>query len=131
MFTQDNPPSAAFILSESCLRRQIGTRAVMKDQVRYLEKLAVMDNMHLQVMPFDAQTYAGEISYDFTLLTIPTPGVTDDLEFVYVESYDDARYLDNKESVSAYVSLWSRLQAAALGPKESLDLLGSVAEQYG
>ena len=130
IFTQDDPPSAAFILSESCLRRQIGTRAVMKDQVRYLEELAVMDNMHFQVMPFDAQTYAGAISYDFTLLTIPTPGATDDLEFVYVESYDDARYLDSKESVSDYVSLWSRLQAAALGPKESLDLLGAVAKQY-
>lgn len=102
----------------------------MKDQIRYLEEMALMENIHLQVMPFDAQTYAGAISYDFTLLTIPSPGATADLEFVYVESFDDARYLDDKEVVSAYVSLWSRLQAAALGPKESLDLLGSVAKQY-
>lgn len=131
IFTRDDPPAAAFILSESCLRRQIGTRAVMKDQVRYLEDLALMNNIHLQVMPFEAQTYSGAISYDFTLLTIPTPGTSaDDLEFVYVESFDDARYLDSKEAVSDYVSLWNRLQAAALGPKESLNLLGTVAKQY-
>ncbi|WP_275296521.1 Scr1 family TA system antitoxin-like transcriptional regulator [Saccharopolyspora spinosa] len=70
------------------------------------------------------------MSYDYTLLTIPSPGSTPDLEFVYVESFDDARYLDSKDAVSAYVSLWSRLQAAALGPKESLDLLGAVAKQF-
>ncbi|MBQ0928646.1 helix-turn-helix domain-containing protein [Saccharopolyspora endophytica] len=131
IFTRPDPPNAAFILSESCLRRQISTRAVMKDQIRYLEDLAVMENIHLQVMPFDAQTYAGAISHNFTLLTISSSGATPDLQFVYVESFDDARYLDSKDVVSGYVSLWSRLQAAALGPKESLDLLGSVAKQYG
>lgn len=128
--TEDGAKSASFILSESCLRRQIGTRAVMKDQIRHLEELALMGNFHLQVMPFDAQTSADEISRTFTLLTIPTSGEADDLEFVYVESYDDARYLDDKAAVSAYASMWNRLQAAALGPKESLDLLGAVAKQY-
>ncbi|MEY8040057.1 helix-turn-helix domain-containing protein [Saccharopolyspora cebuensis] len=130
IFTRKAPPQAAFILSESCLRRQIGSPSVMAEQLRYLEEVALMDNIHLQVMPFDAQTYAGAISYDFTLLTIPSQGATADLEFVYVESFDDARYLDSKDGVAAYVNLWSRLQAAALGPKESLDRIGTVAKQY-
>ncbi|SFT08305.1 helix-turn-helix domain-containing protein [Saccharopolyspora flava] len=130
LLTGANPPNAAFIMSESCLRRQIGGPAIMKDQIRYLEELALMDHIHLQVMPFDAQTHAGAISYGFTMLTISSPGSTPDLEFVYVESFDDARYLDDKGSVADYVSLWNRLQAAALGPKESLDLMGAVAKQY-
>ncbi|ASU77561.1 XRE family transcriptional regulator [Actinopolyspora erythraea] len=129
ILTRSTPPSASFVLSESCLRRQIGSPGVMRQQLDYLYDLALEDNIHMQVIPFDAQTYAGAISYDFTILTIPSPGNTPDLDFVYVESFDDARYLDSKEVVSAYVSLWNRLQAAAMGPRESLELIRSVAEQ--
>ncbi|WP_019852874.1 helix-turn-helix domain-containing protein [Actinopolyspora mortivallis] len=130
IFSRNSPPASSFVLSESCLRRQIGTPDVMLDQLRYLEQVALMDHVHLQVMPFSAQTYAAAISHEFTLLTVPSPGATPDLEFVYVESYDDARYLDSKESVSEYRNLWGRVQAAALGPKESLDFIRTVATQY-
>jgi len=64
------------------------------------------------------------------LLNIPAPGVAAPLDFVYVEGYDDARYLDDKTAVAAYISLWGRLQAAALGPVESLDFIREAAEQH-
>ncbi|MBE9375993.1 helix-turn-helix domain-containing protein [Saccharopolyspora sp. HNM0983] len=129
IFTRESPPNASFVLSESCLRRQIGEAEVMREQIAYLMKMALLDNIHLQVIPFGAQTFGGDMSFDFTLLTIPTPG-GDDLEFVYIESYDDARYLDGKDSVAAYGGLWNRVQAAALGPKESLKLLEAVDGEY-
>jgi hypothetical protein len=46
------------------------------------------------VLSFDARTFAGRIVYRFTLLRIPAPGIASPLEFVYVEFYEDARYLD-------------------------------------
>ncbi|MFR9730807.1 helix-turn-helix domain-containing protein [Saccharopolyspora sp. MS10] len=125
-----NPPTLAFVLSESCLRRQVGTNAVMHDQLRYLEEIASRPNVDLQVMPFQAATPVGGISYDFTLLQIPSSDISSALEFVYVESFDDARYLDDKDAVAAYTRQWNRLSAAALGPSESLELIRSVGKQY-
>jgi hypothetical protein len=57
------------------------------------------------------------------------PAIGSPLEFVYVENYDDARYLDDKDVVRAYGELWGRLTAAALGRRESQDFIRTVAEQ--
>ncbi|MEV4732874.1 Scr1 family TA system antitoxin-like transcriptional regulator [Saccharopolyspora sp. NPDC049426] len=83
------------------------------------------------LLPFDARTYAGQVAYRFTLLNVPAFGVSSPLEFVYVESHDDARYLDAHDAVSSYGALWGRLQAAALGPVESREFLAEAAEQMG
>ena len=48
---------------------------------------------------------------------------------VYVENYDNARYLDDQDAVRSYGDLWRRLTAAALGPVESVDFIRPVAEQ--
>ncbi|GGI74867.1 transcriptional regulator [Saccharopolyspora subtropica] len=130
LLTRDKPPTLSFILSESCLRRKIGDAAVMREQLGHMADVALHTNVSIQVMPFDAATSTGGISFNFTLLQIPSHGIAADLEFVYIESFDDARYLDVKDAVSAYATLWDRLQAAALCPKESLDLIRSVCQQY-
>jgi hypothetical protein len=127
---QEDPHEFGFILSESCLRRVVGGPAVMRDQLVHLQKLSRKRNIQIQVLPFDSSTYGCRVAYRFTLLQIPSPGTASPLEFVYVESYDDARYLDDKQAVRTYVGLWNRLQAAALGPVESRRLIGEVAEQF-
>ncbi|WP_190822229.1 helix-turn-helix domain-containing protein [Saccharopolyspora pogona] len=130
ILTRAKPVTASFILSESCLRRQVGTVWVMREQLDHLSEMALQQNFNLQVLPFDAETPGGGISFDFTMLRIPSDGIAADLEFVYIECLDDARYLDDKSAVSAYTRLWNQLQAAALSPKESLDLIRSVRKQY-
>jgi hypothetical protein len=129
ILTKEDPPEVSFVLSESCLRRQVGGREVMAEQLDALADMARLHNVQIQVLPFDARTFAGRIIFRFTLLNIPAPGIAAPLEFVYIESYDDARYLDALDAVAAYGSLWGRLQAAALGPVESLELIREAATQ--
>ncbi|WP_258347920.1 helix-turn-helix domain-containing protein [Saccharopolyspora gregorii] len=123
-------PTMRFILSESCLHRKVGDDSVMCEQLDHLDKAAQREDVDIQIMPFNAATQTGGISYDFTMLQIPASGISSSLEFVYVECFDDARYLDAKDAVAQYDRLWSRLQAAALGPRESQDLIRSVGQQY-
>lgn len=130
ILTRDKPSTMSFILSESCLRRQVGTARIMREQLDYLAEMASRQNINLQILPFNAATPVSGISYNFTVLQIPSHGIAADLEFVYIESFDDARYLDAKDAISSYTALWNRLQAAALGPKESLDLLRSVRKKH-
>ncbi|TWG08822.1 helix-turn-helix domain-containing protein [Saccharopolyspora dendranthemae] len=130
ILTRDQPPSLACVLSESCLRRKVGTAEVMRDQIDHLAEMGLQRNVSLQVLPFDVDAPPGGTSYDFTMLRIPSNGIAAPLEFVYVECLDDARYLDAKDAVLTYARLWDRLQAASLSPKESLKVLRSVRNEY-
>lgn len=130
IFTRDDKPHVSFVLSESALQRVVGSPEIMRAQLDYLLEVAALSNVQLQVLPFKAETYSGSVVYTFTMLTIGAPGIASPLEFVYVENYDQARYLDDKDDVRAYGDLWRRLTAAALGRKESQDFIREVAKQY-
>ncbi|MER7011201.1 helix-turn-helix transcriptional regulator [Saccharopolyspora sp. NPDC000359] len=130
VLTREKPAAAAFILSESCLRRRVGGVDVMQEQLDWLSEIALQQNVNLQVLPFDAEAPGGAMAFDFTMLRIPSNGIAADLEFVYVECLDDARYLDDKDAVATYARLWNQLQAAALSPKKSLNVIRSVRKQY-
>ncbi len=129
IFSRDDPPQMSFVLSESCLRRVVGGAEVMRAQLDYLVKISRQRNIQLQILPSKTKTFTGAVSYPFTMLTIGAPGIASPLEFVYVENYDDARYLDDKDAVRAYGELWGRLTAAALGRNESREFIRTVAEQ--
>jgi transcriptional regulator with XRE-family HTH domain len=122
---QPDAPELGFILSESALRRSTGSAATMREQLTHLAAVAERPNIDLQVLPFDVQTYA-TASYGFIILRFGTDTTSD---VIYVEDYTDASYLDRPDAVRAYTRLWSRLQAAALGPVESRRLILRVAEE--
>lgn len=130
IFTRGNPPSLSFVLSESCLHRQVGGPETMKAQLDYLIEVAELPTAQIQVLPFKTKTYAATVSYAFTMLTLGAPGIASPLEIVYVESYDRGFYLDDKEAVRRYGDLWRHMTAAALGPAESLALLRDAAKLY-
>lgn len=127
---RENPPSVSFVLSESCLRRAYGGAAVMRQQLQRLVERADRPNVQLQVLPFDNSDPVLYASLNFCLIHVPGPGVANPLDFVYVEQYDDARYLDEHDRVEAYEQLWGYIQAAALGPVDSVEFIGKVTEEH-
>jgi len=130
VLTCETPSTVSFVLSESSLRRVYGDREVMREQLLRLNELADLSNVQLQVLPFDNTSPVIYASLNFCLVHVPGPGIAAPLDFVYVEQYDDARYLDNHDRIEAYEQLWGYIQAAALGPVDSLEFIGKVAEQY-
>ncbi|MQY20438.1 helix-turn-helix domain-containing protein [Nocardia macrotermitis] len=113
------------ILSESALRRTFGDAQVMREQLRYLAEVAQFETVMLQVLPFDARS-VGDAWAHFVMLRFDEDATSD---VVYLEGYTTADYIDRPESVRAYSQLWDRLQAAALGPVESRDLILRIAEE--
>lgn len=126
----DGRPSASFILSESALRREYGNAAVMREQMEHLMAAAKLPKVQLQVLPFRIPSPVAFASLQFTLLHVPGPGIAAPLDFAYVEQFDDARYVDDQGTVANYHQLWDYLQAAALGPTESVRFIGRVAKEY-
>lgn len=129
VLTKADAPEVGFVLSESAVRRVVGSREAMPDQIRHVINIAELPNVQLQILPFEARMPVAPV-YNFTTYRVPSPGKAGPLEFVYVEDYTDGRYLDDHDDVDAYSRLWNRLLGAALDPVESRDLLRRVANDY-
>lgn len=130
---KDNtPPELRFILSESCLRRRWGDNAVMREQIEHLITRSEMPNVIIQILPFELPESQPQIAitYRFTVLRIPAPGLAGPLAVVYSELVTDLRFDDDKKTVAAHDAFWTRLADSALSAAESRTFLHAVAETY-
>ncbi|GAA1153839.1 helix-turn-helix transcriptional regulator [Streptomyces hebeiensis] len=112
------------ILEEGILHRPIGSRQIMRDQMRYLAECARRRNVTLQILPQDcglSREHAGDRG-DLTLLETP-----DHNHLVYLEPQDESLLIKDPAKVSTYAQRYAKIRAQALGPRESLGLIEQLA----
>jgi transcriptional regulator with XRE-family HTH domain len=120
------------IMDESAVRRVVGGREVMLDQVRHLIDRA-RAQVSLRIIPFDHGAHPGMIS-SFTVLqfgsvvseaqTLTVPDV------VFIDGMVDGMYLDRPEEVSGYLDAFRDLESKALSETETVDFLLSVEPDF-
>lgn len=59
VFDRDPAPELSFVLEEWTLRRPLGGRTVLRQQLEHLLEAAQLRNVELQVMPMDREEHAG------------------------------------------------------------------------
>lgn len=128
----ENPTKVNFVLAESCLNRVYGGPDVMRRQLERIIEVAGLPHVQVQVLPENSADSPNFAWLSYQTLHVPGPGVLAPLDLVYVGQLDDARYIDRPDLVEKYQTTWGYLQAAALGPKDSVEFIkGKVAEGYG
>jgi transcriptional regulator with XRE-family HTH domain len=131
IFDKPGAPDLLVVMSESSLRRVQGGPEVMRAQIDHLIKLSRRPNVQIQVLPFKTNSYHGAlVSYQFTILRVPSPGAAGSLELVYIGQLVDTRYLEDKPDLTAHDRLWHRLSAAALSPEDTRKFMREVARDY-
>ncbi len=120
----DDPPRLWAVISEAVLRRVVGGRAVMGAQLRSLASERDRTIVTVQVLPFTAGEHPA-MAGSFVILDFPAP----DPGAVYVENASSALYLEQVTDIQRYTEMFRFLQAAALGPKESRDMLMTAAHE--
>ncbi|MEU5990888.1 helix-turn-helix transcriptional regulator [Spirillospora sp. NPDC047418] len=113
------------VLNESVIRRLVGGREVMREQVKHLIKLARFRNVTLQVLPFSAGEH-GAMHGTFTLLKFREPG---DPDKVYMEQQTSCLYIQKAEEVDTYRLISDHLRARALDPNQTIEMLRAVAAE--
>ena len=71
---RDDPPMLSCILSESCVRRMVGSKRVMAEQLRHLVSMSNRPRVQIQLRPFDDEAPTGVIAQRFTMVRIPGSG---------------------------------------------------------
>jgi transcriptional regulator with XRE-family HTH domain len=107
------------VIDESALRRPLGGREVMREQLGHLIELSELPQITVQVVPFERGGHSA-VGGSFSILRFADPELPD---IVYVEQLTSALYLDREVEVDQYREVMNRLSAEAKTPEESGQLL--------
>lgn len=121
--TDRDPLRLTAVLDEAAVRRAIGGKDVMIDQLDHLIEISRRRNVVIQVLPFDGGAYAGMIQ-SFVILNFP--GLTS--KVVYAEGLTSDLYVEGSE-VERYSLVYENLRGAALRPVDSVRLMTDIRRE--
>jgi len=119
-------PDSYFILDESVLRRQVGGPEVMRDQLKRLKELAVLDNVTIQVVPFTAGRHRGLVG-SFEIFELSDQ--EDDYALMLEQPYKDVLIEDSSEETREYVVIFRELEKIALSEEETIKFIDKVLSE--
>jgi hypothetical protein len=127
ILTQSNTVFWA-IIDEAALRRPIGGRDVMHEQLDHLLRLMQRrSTVRIQVLPFATGGPSGEVgSFSYLRFAERELPQVIYLEVVYIEHLTGALYIDKTEDVEQYRGAFDRLSTTARLVDESADIIAKI-----
>ncbi|MGP3637393.1 helix-turn-helix domain-containing protein [Streptomyces sp. 24-1644] len=121
LLTRGEPPHIWAVIDEAVIRRMVGGREVMREQLKHLSKQAAQPHITVQVLPFAAGAHAAAVG-SFVILGGPTP----ELDVVYVDIIGGGLFMEKPQELVRYRLAFEYLRAQALGIDQSAALLDRV-----
>jgi transcriptional regulator with XRE-family HTH domain len=115
-------PRVWSVMDEAALRRPVGGRHVMREQLNRLIEVAALPRITVQVVPFRRGGHAGA-GGSFTVLRFGQPDLPD---VAYIEQLTSALYLERRTDVDHYLEVMNRLSAEALTPVGTVRFLEEI-----
>lgn len=113
------------VLDESALRRVVGSPAIMREQLEHLNTLGSEPHITVQVLPYTVGAHPG-LAGQFSILRFAdSPEAV-----VYLERFTSDLYLEKPSDVQQYSVMYDHLQAQALNPDSSRDLIADATKSY-
>lgn len=121
----DDPLEVWAIIDEAAVRRLVGDKTVMRDQLARLLEAVEQPNVTLQVIEFDAGAHPG-MPGSFVYMEFRDPG---DPELVYVDAAAGDLFLESEQDLDTYSGMFDHLRAMALSPARTTDMLSRVIQE--
>jgi transcriptional regulator with XRE-family HTH domain len=122
LLTRPDPPQLWAVVDEAALRRPVGGRKVIREQLERLIEAAELPNVTLQVLPFGAGAHPAMVGA-FSVLRFGDQELPD---VVYVEHLTNALYLDRREDVDQYLHVMESICVRSAPPGKSAEILGKI-----
>jgi transcriptional regulator with XRE-family HTH domain len=125
LLTREGPLQLSVILDEAALRRQVGGRDVMIEQISHLIEIAEQPSVAVQIIPFSEGAHIA-MTGTFSLLRFagPTPSY-----MVYLEHFTDELFIENEAEAFHYSMAFDRLSELSLRPEESVAFAEKIARE--
>ncbi|MEV6943097.1 helix-turn-helix transcriptional regulator [Streptomyces sp. NPDC051172] len=122
----DSPLRLWTVMDEAALRRVVGNRSLMRDQLEYLVEQSQLPHVTVQVIPFDMGAHPG-LNGQYAILEFPDAA---DSSVVYIEGVTSDLYLEKANDVQKYSVMYEHLRAQALNPDQSRQFIADIAKEY-
>jgi hypothetical protein len=122
----DEPLRLWAVIDEAALRRRVGSREIMREQLAHLLELSTLPHVTVQVLPFEVGAHPG-LNGQFTILEFTD---STDASVVYLEGITSDLYLEKDTDVHSYSVMYEHLRAQALSAEQTRQLITSVADTY-
>lgn len=116
----ENAVELEIIMEEAALRRLVGGREVMKDQLQHLLACSERPNIEIRVVPFDAGALVSP-NGGFMLITMENPFPM----IAYSVSPAGGFYVESEEA-GRLVALYDRLREMSLSPEDSVAFIAAL-----
>ncbi|HSX98604.1 MAG TPA: helix-turn-helix transcriptional regulator [Streptomyces sp.] len=114
------------VLDESALRRVVGNRSLMREQLEHLVEQSQLPHVTVQVIPFEMGAHPG-LNGQYAILEFPDAS---DSSVVYIEGVTSDLYLEKPADVQKYSVMYEHLRAQALNVEQSRQLIADIAKDY-
>ncbi|MFJ6855253.1 helix-turn-helix domain-containing protein [Streptomyces sp. NPDC091271] len=114
------------VIDESALRRLVGGKQVMIQQLEHLIEQSQLPHVTVQVLPFDMGAHPG-INGQYAILEFPDAA---DSSVVYIEGVTSDLYLEKANDVQRYSVMYEHLRAQALNVDQTRQFIGDIAKSY-
>lgn len=125
LLTRTDAPLLWVVMDETVLRRFIGGRAIMRDQISALIDATAMPNVRLQVIPFSAGPHPAMYGpfhiFRFQLQELP--------DIAYSESLVGGVYFDERDDVSTFLEALDRMCAQAAPAQSTKGILDAMRKE--
>ncbi|KUN94527.1 helix-turn-helix domain-containing protein [Streptomyces caeruleatus] len=120
---RDPPPPYLAVIHEAALRMQFGGPTVARAQLQHLLSMSERAHITIKVLPFAVGGFPGSGQSIF-YSTGPVP----QLDTVHLDQSHGPVFLDAEAQLAKYRVLLDRMEAKALPPEKSRDLIQSIAQ---
>lgn len=129
LFEDPQRPEVVAILDEGVLRRVVGGRDVMHEQLEHLRRAADEETSHvaIRIIPFDGTGVSYAPSFPLTHLRIPDGGPS---EIVYIEQMESAEYVTERSKVARHRTVLTELMGCSLPLPQSITFLDDMIRKY-
>ncbi|MGX1885276.1 helix-turn-helix domain-containing protein [Streptomyces sp. NPDC055287] len=126
ILTADQPLRLWAVIDEASLRRVVGDRQLMREQLEHLVEQSQLPHVTVQILPFDMGAHPG-ISGHYAILEFPDAA---DSSVVYIEGVTSDLYLEKANDVQKYSVMYEHLRAQALNVEASRHFIANIAKEY-
>lgn len=123
LLEEKDAPQLWVVINEGAIRQVVGSSAIMAAQLRHLTEERDRLNVVIQVLPFSAGEHPAMVG-SFSLYSFPAQ---DETGAVYIETMNSALILEKPHDLETYGDAFNRIRAAALAPRDTRDLISSLA----
>lgn len=118
-----NPTPYRTVMHEAALHMGVGGRSVARTQLQHLLDMGELEHISVRVLPFGVGAFPGSgqsINYLY--------GPVAQLDTAQLDQFHGPLLLDAEAHLQKYRNLLDIVEATALSPEKSLDLIHSVAQ---